>query len=136
MQIRIGGDPESYMDPPQLGVGGGGGGGSFIAGILDALGIHKQVAKGAGQKDLATDSKKIQPKKQEAPANSKDSKGNESQSQAAPKSDILSSVETAVSPLPMVNQSFVPILPAVSRMRSADRVTPLIQIDPDSVFPR
>lgn len=44
--VRIGGDPESYMDPPQMTVGGGGkGGGGLIASVLDALGIGRQVAK-------------------------------------------------------------------------------------------
>lgn len=47
MAIRIGGDPESYMEAPTLSAGGGGGGGpSFIASILDLLGVHRQVAKG------------------------------------------------------------------------------------------
>lgn len=47
-QFRVGGDPESYMEAPVLTGGGGGGGkggGGIIATILDALGIHKQVAK-------------------------------------------------------------------------------------------
>lgn len=135
MAIRIGGDPESYMDAPQLTVGGGGGGGgSFIAGILDALGIHRQVAKGPKQKDLATDSKKIQPKQPAAPASSKDSKSGESQLPAAPKSDVLKAVETAVTPMPMVNNSFTPILPLPNRMRPADRATPLMPVDPDSIL--
>lgn len=51
-QFRVGGDPESYMEAPVL-TGGGekgkGGGGSFFAKILDALGIHKQVAKGPAE---------------------------------------------------------------------------------------
>lgn len=47
VQVRIGGDPESYMGAPSLGGGGGSdSGGSFIAGLLDLLGIHRQVAKG------------------------------------------------------------------------------------------
>lgn len=48
-RISIGGDPESYMDAPQISVGGGeggGGGGGFIASLLDLLGIHREVAKG------------------------------------------------------------------------------------------
>lgn len=48
MSITIGGDAEQYMDAPTLKVGGGGGGGdgpSFIASILDLLGINHQVAK-------------------------------------------------------------------------------------------
>ena len=46
-QVRVGGDPESYMEAPVLTSGGGGkGGGGIFAQILDALGIHKQVAKG------------------------------------------------------------------------------------------
>lgn len=45
MQIG-GGLGEEYMHAPALQVGGGkGGGGSFIASLLDLLGIHKQVAK-------------------------------------------------------------------------------------------
>jgi len=49
-QITVGGDPESYMEAPTLKGGGGKdskGNGSFIANLLDLLGVHKQVAKGA-----------------------------------------------------------------------------------------
>lgn len=51
MQIG-GGMGEEYMRAPTLNIGGGGkkGGGSFIASILDLLGIHKQVAKEPDQK--------------------------------------------------------------------------------------
>lgn len=43
-QIRVGGDPESYMDAPALGGGGGeSGGGNFFANVLSLLGIHKEV---------------------------------------------------------------------------------------------
>lgn len=46
-RIQIGGDPESYMEAPQMSVGGDGAGGpSFIASLLDLIGIHRQVAKG------------------------------------------------------------------------------------------
>lgn len=43
--IRVGGDPESYMDPPVLTADGKKGGAGLIASVLDLLGIHKQVAK-------------------------------------------------------------------------------------------
>lgn len=48
MKFKVGGDPESYMDPPAL--AGDSDGPSIFATILDALGIHKQVAKGDSKK--------------------------------------------------------------------------------------
>lgn len=47
--MNIADDAESYMDAPQLpggGKAGSGGNGSFIANVLDLLGIHHQVANG------------------------------------------------------------------------------------------
>lgn len=46
--MRIGGSPESYMEAPTL--DGNSGGPSFIASILDLLGINKQVANGGKSK--------------------------------------------------------------------------------------
>lgn len=49
MSLQIGGGlGDEYMRAPPLSVGGSGekGHGGFIANILDALGIHRQVAKG------------------------------------------------------------------------------------------
>lgn len=49
VSIRVGGDPEDYMQAPTLSVGGdkkSKGNGGFIANLFDALGIHRQVAKG------------------------------------------------------------------------------------------
>ncbi len=43
--IRIGGDPESYMEAPVLSGGGEKGGASIIATVLDLLGVGKQVGK-------------------------------------------------------------------------------------------
>ena len=47
-QIRIGGDPENYMEPPTMTIGGDSGGGdgggdgvNFINGLLDLLGINR-----------------------------------------------------------------------------------------------
>lgn len=47
MTMQIGGGlGDEYMRAPPISVGGGEkGGGSFIAGLLDVLGIHRQVAK-------------------------------------------------------------------------------------------
>lgn len=47
--VRIGGDPSQYMQAPSLTVGGDSGGPSFIASLLDLLGIHKQVANETGE---------------------------------------------------------------------------------------
>lgn len=52
--IRVGGDPESYMDPPVLSGGGGESGGgdgtNFVNSMLELLGIHRNVARGAKEK--------------------------------------------------------------------------------------
>lgn len=47
-QISFGGDPEEYMDPPRMstGSGGSGNGVNFVNGLLDLLGIHRNVARG------------------------------------------------------------------------------------------
>jgi hypothetical protein len=47
--IGFGGDPESFMEAPRMenkGLAETFGGGSFIASLLDLVGIHRQVAKG------------------------------------------------------------------------------------------
>lgn len=44
-RVSVGGDPEEYMQAPRLSAEDKEGGGSFIAGLLDMLGIHRQVAK-------------------------------------------------------------------------------------------
>lgn len=55
-QIRVGGDPEQYMEAPTLSVGGGGGkkdGVNLVNGLFDLLGIHRRVEKGPKDKKLA-----------------------------------------------------------------------------------
>jgi len=53
--MQIGGDAEGYMDAPSLSGGGGKkGGGGFFASLLDALGIHTQVANQSGGKSEKT----------------------------------------------------------------------------------
>lgn len=48
MAISFGGDPENYMDPPQMSHSqiGDSAGGSFVAGLFELLGIHRNVARG------------------------------------------------------------------------------------------
>lgn len=128
--MKIGGDPENYMDPPVLNIGGGGGGGgagSFIASVLDLLGIHRQVAKGPKNKDLATETGPDFVKK-EPESNGKKKKKN---SAPAAKRDVLSSVDSAVTRIPMAPASnpFAPF-----GMRSADMNRPMTMIDPDTIY--
>lgn len=120
--LTIGGDPERYMDPPILSGGGGDSGApSFIASLLDLLGIHRQVAKPPKQKDLAKDSKPLTQDKNPAKG-SKPKKG-----EFVPKPDVLDTVEASVTRLPMTSSNFVPF----GAQRSADRNNPLTPIDPD-----
>lgn len=58
--VRIGGDPEQYMDPPSITKSDspGEGAGSFIASILDAIGVHRQVAKGPKESEGGKGKKK------------------------------------------------------------------------------
>lgn len=45
-RISVGGDPEGYMEAPQIQVGSNGGGGiSPIAAIFEFLGIHRNAAR-------------------------------------------------------------------------------------------
>src|SRR3546814_8682803 len=47
MAISFGGDPENYMDPPQMTHSQvGDGGPSFVASLFELLGIHRNVARG------------------------------------------------------------------------------------------
>src|SRR3546814_18081587 len=47
MAISFGGDPENYMDPPQMTHSQvGDGGPSFVASLFALLGIHRNVARG------------------------------------------------------------------------------------------
>lgn len=118
--IRIGGDPESYMEAPQITVGGGKKGGGLIASVLDALGIHKQVAKGPD--NPGTDSDKAA-----TPA-----------APAAP-TGTTQSVPPAPANLPVLNDAesaFKPIepLPSDWGQRYLDSLKPLKTIDPNAAF--
>lgn len=44
-RISVGGDPEGYMEAPQIQVGSNGGGISPIAAIFEFLGIHRNAAR-------------------------------------------------------------------------------------------
>lgn len=121
--IRIGGDPESYMEAPTLAVGGGKdskskGNGGFIANLLDILGVNRQVAKGP------------KPKKGES-------------TPAVPASLANGAGTQPVQPAPLSLST--PTIPALDLAAKAfDFATPhrgyvaltppLTQIDPDSMF--
>lgn len=116
-KIQIGGDPESYMDAPTLSVGGGGGP-SFIASILDALGIHRQVAKGpksAGKQPTTHGGRQ-----------GKDSKRQSKPQAAAPDAagwqDFLTKFDSAIG-----IQPFAPL-----GIRSADQNNSIKTFDPDT----
>lgn len=76
--LQIGGGlGDEYMRAPGLSVGGGGkGGSSFIAGLLDILGIQRQVAK--GPKAPKGDKSKTQVSPERIPGEKKAKKGNDS----------------------------------------------------------
>lgn len=48
MAISFGGDPENYMDPPQMShaQAGDSSGGSFIANLLELVGLQRNVSRG------------------------------------------------------------------------------------------
>lgn len=120
--IKVGGDPENYMEAPVLSVGGGKdskGNGGFIANLFDALGIHRQVAKGP------------KPKKGES-------------TPAAPAALANGAGSTPLGPSAPLSLS-TPSIPALDLAAKAfDFATPhrgyvaltppMMTIDPDSVF--
>lgn len=71
-RIQIGGDPESYMDPPTLSIGGNGGGGgsgvNLVNGLFDLLGIHRRVELGPKERKLAPKKVKTVPVESIKPA--------------------------------------------------------------------
>lgn len=103
-RVTVGGDPESYMEAPRI-QSGDGDGPSFIASILDMLGIHKQVAKGPKEESQAP-----------API------------QVAPPPDVP--VASGVDDLLNMVESISPTSPS----RSADRQNAFMPIDPDAIF--
>ena len=121
--VRIGGDPESYMDPPQMTVSDKPGAGGLIASILDAIGVHKQVAKGPD--NPGTDSKESStPSAPAAPA-------------ATPAT--TQSVPPAPANMPVLNEAesaFKPIepLPSDWGKRYLDSLKPIKTIDPNTAF--
>lgn len=118
--IRIGGDPESYMEAPQMTVTDKPGGASLIASILDAIGVHKQVAKGPDNPGTDSD-------KSATPA-----------APAAP-TGTTQSVQPAESQLPVLNEAesaFKPMTPMPTDwgQRYLDSLKPLKTIDPNTAF--
>ncbi len=68
LNVGFGGDPESYMDPPRGSLEGLSGGPSFIAGLLDMLGVHKQVAAEPAKPESTTNPGKSGDAKASGPA--------------------------------------------------------------------
>ncbi len=68
LNVGFGGDPESYMDPPRGSLEGLSGGPSFIAGLLDMLGVHKQVAAEPAKPESTTSPGKSGDAKASGPA--------------------------------------------------------------------
>lgn len=99
MQIG-GGLGDEYMRAPTLNVGGGDkkGGGGFIAGILDLLGIHRQVAKGPKEGEAKAETSQVPPDAPQPP-------------QSAPPAPGLTVLDDA-------EAAFKPLTPAASRMGS------------------
>jgi hypothetical protein len=99
MQIG-GGLGEEYMRAPTLNVGGGKGkgGGGFIAGILDLLGIHRQVDKEPKEGTANAETSQVPADKPAPP-------------QSAPPPPGLTILDDA-------EAAFKPLTPAASRMGS------------------
>jgi hypothetical protein len=128
--IRIGGDPSSYMQAPTLSVGGddSGGTGGFIANLLDLLGVHRQVAK--------------EPKAEEAPA-----EGEVPAAESTPAKPARPPIDVGSTParpnldglpaLAAATQAFTPIepLPQTFGQRWMDSLQPLQSIDPNTGQP-
>lgn len=89
--VRFGGDPESYMDPPQMTASDKPGGVSIIASVLDLLGVHKQVAKdpkvGKAESPTRTTQSVAPPAGSQAPVN-------------LPSLDAAESAFTPIQPMP------------------------------------
>ncbi len=117
--VRIGGDPEQYMDPPSMTVSDKPGGASIIASVLDLLGIHRQTAK--GPKDSGGDAAPSAP------------------AQPAATPATTQSVPPAPSQLPILNEAesaFTPMQPMPTDWgkRYLDSLKPLQTIDPNTAF--
>lgn len=138
-RVKTGGDPEEYMQAPSLGGAGGtdtGEGPSFIASILDLLGIHRQVAK--GEKAVKED-KAVAPQGKAAdaiPANADPGSQPGSNAGAAqnaiPPDQVIPVAQSGG--LEALLQDFDSTFGNPSR--SADLNNSLIPIDPDFMFPK
>lgn len=111
--IRVGGDPESYMDPPVLTADGKKGGAGLIASVLDLLGIHKQVAKEPKPAEGASPGPTQTQPTQTTPA-------------APAQLPILGAAETAFPPSQGLDGNW--------GKRYLESLRPLEKIDPDSIF--
>lgn len=129
--MQVGGDPEQYMEAPTLPVSKGfGGPGSFIASLLDAIGVHRQVAKGPKTEggDKKESSKTPPPPAPEAaPARVQEPP----RAPLPPSLPILDSVAS-------LGTKFEPISARMPQMLGGYRAltTPLTEIDPDREFRR
>lgn len=120
-QISFGGDPTGYMDPPRMSAGGGDSGGpSFIASLLDLIGLNHQVAK--------------------APKDAGGTAPDSSTGDAKPDSSNLKSNQSQIS-LPILDQmgSALGTAPAITTTADAttpwgakwlDSIKPITTIDP------
>lgn len=117
VKIRAGGDPESYMDAPEISVGSDGPGGpSIIASLLDLVGLHRQVAKGPKVSEVAQETNPLPRPQASVP-------------------QVVADVESALIP------QETPLLPEVQNapmstwgQRWIDSIRPLTSIDPDSTL--
>lgn len=115
VKMSIGGDPESYMDAPQIAVGGNGDSPSFIASLLDLVGLHRQVAKGPKVKEVAEETNPLPRPQASVP-------------------QVVADVESALLP------QETPLLPEVNNApmttwgkRWIDSIRPLTSGDPDTM---
>lgn len=126
-RIKVGGDPENYMDAPQLAVGDDsvGGGGNFIAQLANALGIGQMVGKiGA----------KVSGKKSQAKAEKASTvEGGPIPPAPTPAgTSVIDSVETALASAPTTKD----LMPAPGGMPQSQLTKPgsLKPVDPDVAF--
>lgn len=129
LNLNMGGGDNEYVDAASRAAGKGGGIGKLFSGILDALGVHTQVAKAPKEQDLAEGlTPQGKEKKQQAKLADANSKSEDPVTIPA-----IAEAETAlgVQPLQMapIQVTDQPITPWGQRY--LEGLKPLTQIDPD-----